>query len=42
MDPDDFLKKKDKNLVQNSKINLINSKIIGEENLIGENIFKRD
>ena len=34
MDPDDFLK--DKNLVQNSKINLINSKIIGEENLIGK------
>lgn len=39
MDPDDFLKKKDKNLVQNSKIELMNTKIIGKKNNIGRNIF---
>ena len=39
MDPDDFLKKKDKNLVQNSKIELMNTEIIGKKNNIGRNIF---
>ena len=39
MDPDDFLKKKDENLVQNSKIELMNTEIIGKKSNIGSNIF---
>ena len=39
MDPDDFYKKKDKNLVQNSKIELINTEIIGTKRIFGDNIF---
>ena len=42
MDPEDFMKKKDKNLVQNSKIDIFNTKIIGKKNIIGKNIFHRN
>ena len=39
MDPEDFLKKKDKNLVQNSTIKLMNTEIIGKKKIIGKNVF---
>jgi hypothetical protein len=39
MDPDDFFKKKDKNLIQNSKIKLIETEIIGANNILGENVL---
>lgn len=39
MDPDDFFKKKDKNLVQNSKIKLIETEIIGVNNIFGKNVL---
>ncbi len=39
MDPEDFLKKKDENLVQNSTIKLMNTEIIGKKKIIGKNVF---
>ena len=36
-DPEDFKKKKDKNLNQNSEINIFNSKIVGNKTIIGKN-----
>jgi len=38
-DPEELNKKKNKNLNQNSKINIFNSKIIGKKTIIGENFY---
>ena len=38
-DPEDLKKKKDKNLNQNSEINIFNSKILGNKTIIGENLY---
>ena len=37
MDPEDFNKKKDTNLIQNSKIEIFNTKIKGRKKIIGKN-----
>ena len=38
MDPEDF-NKKDTNLIQNSKIEIFNTKIKGRKKIIGKNFF---
>ena len=42
MDPEDFNKKKDKNLIQNSRIEISNTKIDGKKTIIGKNFFQID
>ena len=38
-DPEDLEKKEDKNLNQNSEINIFNSKIVGNKIIIGKNFY---
>jgi len=42
MDPEDFNKKKNDNLIQNSRIEISNTKIEGKKKIIGKNFFQND